>query len=197
VFVLALLAALAIVPLARADGDPASDYLLTRATFVPPDIGASDGDVARLEQTVALARARGFTVRVAVIGTAYDLGSVSSLERRPKQYARFLSQELTLVYHGPLLIVMPNGFGVVRSGKGLITAQRVVDRLAAPGSGGAKLTQGGIDAVRALAAQAGVPVPAPAAAPGSHRSSDLVWWLGGGALLLLAAAGALTIRRRR
>ena len=121
---LALLAALAVVPLARADGDPASDYLLTRATFVPPDLGISTSDAARLATTVALARSRGYSIRVAVIGSAYDLGSVSSLDRKPKQYARFLGQELTLVYHGPLLIVMPNGFGIARQARRCRRASR-------------------------------------------------------------------------
>ena len=65
------------VPLARADGDPASDYLLTRSTFVPPDLGISAADAARLSTTVALAQARGYPIRVALIGSAYDLGSVS------------------------------------------------------------------------------------------------------------------------
>ena len=56
VLALVLFAALAAVPLARADGDPASDYLLTRSTFVPPDLGISTGDATRLATTVALAR---------------------------------------------------------------------------------------------------------------------------------------------
>ena len=53
---LVLVAALVAVPLARADGDPASDYLLTRSTFVPPDLGISAADAARLSATVALAQ---------------------------------------------------------------------------------------------------------------------------------------------
>ncbi len=142
---LMLAAALVVVPLARADGDPASDYLLTRSTFVPPDLGISTADAARLSATVAAARSRGYPIHVALIGSAYDLGSVVSLDRKPKQYARFLGTELTLVYHGRLLVVMPNGFGVSRAGKPLPAAQRVVDRLAAPGTGG------------------------PAARPGRHR----------------------------
>ena len=53
---LVLVAALVAVPLARSDGDPASDYLLTRSTFVPPDLGISAADAARLTATVAAAR---------------------------------------------------------------------------------------------------------------------------------------------
>ena len=198
---LVLLAALAAVPLARADGDPASDFLLSRSTFVPPDLGVSAAAAQRLSATVALARARGYTIRVAVIGSAYDLGAVSSLDRKPKQYARFLGQELTLVYHGRLLIVMPNGFGVARSGKALPDAQGVVDRLPEPGPGGPQLVQAGIDGVRALAAAAGVRVPPPrplATTSGGGRST-LVWALAGAgvAVALVLAAGGLIARRRR
>ena len=199
--VAALAAALTVVPLARADGDPASDYLLTRSTFVPPDLGISAADAARLSTTVALAQARGYPIHVALIGSAYDLGPVSSLDRKPKEYARFLGQELTLIYHGRLLVVMPNGFGVSRAGKAMPAAQRVVDRLPAPGTGGPQLVQAGIDGVRALAAAAGVRVPAPQPASGhSGGSGALVWGLAGGgaaAALVLVAAGLLVVRRRR
>jgi hypothetical protein len=197
---LVLAAALTVVPLARADGDPASDYLLTRSTFVPPDLGVSAGDADRLSTTVALAQARGYPIHVALIGSAYDLGSVSSLDRKPKEYARFLGQELTLIYHGRLLVVMPNGFGVSRAGKALPAAKRVVERIPAPGTGGPQLVQAGIDGVRALAASAGVRVPAPQPASGaSGGSGTLVWGLaGGGAVaLVLVAAGLLVVRRRR
>ncbi|MGZ4401132.1 MAG: hypothetical protein ACXVYM_09705, partial [Gaiellaceae bacterium] len=53
----------------------------------------------------------GFAIRVAVIFSSYDLGSVTSLWRKPKTYARFLGVELSFVYRQRLLVVMPNGFG--------------------------------------------------------------------------------------
>ena len=198
---LVLLAALVAVPLARADGDPASDFLLSRSTFVPPDLGISAVAAERLSATVALARARGYTIRVAVIGSAYDLGSVASLDRKPKQYARFLGQELALVYGGRLLVVMPNGFGVSRAGKALPAAQGVVDRLPAPGTDGSQLVQAGIDGVRALAGAAGVSVPAarPLASASPGGSGALVWGLAGGgiAAALVLGAGVALARRRR
>ena len=197
---LGLVASLVAVPLARADGDPASDYLLTRSTFVPPDLGISPADAARLSATVAAARSRGYPVHVALIGSAYDLGSVVSLDRKPKQYARFLGTELAFVYHGRLLVVMPNGFGVSRGGKPLPAAQRVVDRLPAPGTGGPQLVQAGIDGVRALAAASGVRVPPPLASQSSGGMSALQWGLaagGVGALLVLGVAGFLVVRSRR
>jgi len=168
---------------------------------VPPDLGISSSDASRLAATVAAARSRGYPIHVALIGSAYDLGSVVSLDRKPKQYARFLGTELTLVYHGRLLVVMPNGFGVTRAGKPLPAAQRVVDRLPAPGTGGPNLVQAGIDGVRALAAASGVHVPPPRLASQSGSgTSALQWGLAGGviaALLLLGAAGFFFLRRRR
>jgi hypothetical protein len=196
---LALFAALALLPTARADGDPASDYLLTRSTFVPPDLGIPAADAARLAQTVALARAAGYPIRVALIGSAYDLGSVASVYRRPKFYARFLGKELTLVYHGRLLVVMPNGYGVSRAGNALPASQQVLDRLPAPGTGGPQLAQAGIAGVRALAHAAGVRLAAPAPAAGAGGGSGaLVWGLGAAAAALaLAGLGFLALRRAR
>ena len=103
------LAALAAAPLARADADPASDYLLGQSTFVPPDDGIPRAYADQLNATVREAKARGYTIRVALIGSRYDLGSIGSVFGQPKQYARFLGKELTLVYHGRLLVDKANG----------------------------------------------------------------------------------------
>ena len=194
---LVALLALLVVPLAHADGDPASDYLLTQQTFVPPDLGISKSDQQRLATTVNLARAHGFPIRVAIIGSTYDLGSVGSLMNMPKQYARFLGQELRLVYHGRLLTVMPNGFGTSTNGKATPADQAVVDRLPAPGKNGGDLVQAGIDGVHALAKANGVTVPVVAASKGG--SSGFAWVAVAFVLLglVIAVVGTLLIRRRR
>ena len=200
VVLVVLLAALAAVPLARADGDPASDYLLTRSTFVPSDLGISTADAARLSATVEAAQSRGYTIHVALIGSAYDLGSVVALNRKPKQYARFLGEELAFVYRGRVLVVMPNGLGISKDGKALPVQQRLLDRLPKPGASAPRLVQAGIDAVRALAAAAGVQVPPPRAAGASSGGSNaFVWGLGAGAvaLVLVLAGGFVVLRRRR
>jgi hypothetical protein len=186
-----------VVPLAHGDGDPASDYLLTQQTFVPPDLGISKSDQQRLVTTVNLAHAHGFPIRVAIIGSTYDLGSVGSLMGRPKEYARFLGQELRLVYHGRLLTVMPNGFGTSTNGKATPAEQAVVDRLPAPGKSGSALVQSGIDGVHALAKSRGVTLPVVAASGGG--SSNLGWVAGTFVLigLVVAVGGTLLIRRRR
>jgi hypothetical protein len=145
---------------------------------------------------VNLARAKGYPIRVAIIGSTYDLGSVGSLMGKPKLYARFLGQELRLVYHGRLLTVMPNGFGVSTNGKATPAEQAVVDRLPPPGKSGGDLVQGAVDAVHALAKSGGVTVPVVAAKGGGSHNS---WMLGLIAVVavLLAVSGGFLIRRRR
>jgi len=106
---LALALVLAVTPSAFADGDPASDVLLVKNVFVPypaPSAAASN----ELAAAVRSAYARGYRVKVAVIASETDLGSIPSLFNRPNDYAKFLGQELQLYYIGPLLIVMPNGY---------------------------------------------------------------------------------------
>ena len=96
---------------ARADGDPASDYLIEQQLFLPIDGRISAQAETQLAQTVRDATERGFPIRVAVIWSPYDLGSVTALWRKPGPYARFLSAEITYFYKGRLLVVMPNGLG--------------------------------------------------------------------------------------
>ena len=96
---------------ARADGDPASDYLLVQKVFLSYELSPYPQQEHALTKLVAQANKQGFAIRVAVISSAYDLGSVTVLWRKPQTYARFLSAELEFVYKQRLLIVMPNGFG--------------------------------------------------------------------------------------
>jgi hypothetical protein len=96
---------------ARADGDPASDYLLVQRVFVPYEGASASTQQHELTTVVNAANKAGFKIRVAVIYSSYDLGSVTSLWRKPQTYARFLGYELSFVYKQRLLVVMPNGFG--------------------------------------------------------------------------------------
>ena len=115
-----LLASIAILALAagslaasaRADGDPASDVLATQSLFLPQDAGVPLAQQNQLTALLEAAASSGYQIRVAIIASSSDLGSVTELWRQPQTYARFLGQELSLVYHGPLLVVMPNGFGL-------------------------------------------------------------------------------------
>ena len=58
---------------------------------------------AQLVALLAAARRSGYQLRVALIASSTDLGSVTELWRQPQSYAQFLGQELSLVYRGPVL----------------------------------------------------------------------------------------------
>jgi hypothetical protein len=190
-------ALLAVAGPARADGDPASDYLLSRPLFVPTDDGVPDANVQQLTSVLADAKARGYTIRVALIGTRYDMGSVYELWKQPKLYARFLGQELSIVYKGRLLVVMPNGLGTSRHGKATPADQAVVDRLPPPGANGARLANTAARAVQKLAAQAGVIVTLPSlsAPEKSTANQDRIEIAGAAAALLVLAAAVFGGRR--
>ncbi len=201
----ALVAALAlgVASAARADGDPASDYLLSRPLFVPQDDGVPAENVAQLTSVLADARARGYTIRVALIGTRYDMGSVYELWKIPKTYARFLGQELRFLYKGRLLVVMPNGLATSTSGVATPKDQAVVDRIAPPGADGAAMANAAARAVQRLAAQSGVVVALPAlsAPKGSSANSDRLKIVVGAAILVVLGIagwwGRRLLARRR
>ena len=91
----------AIAPgIARADGDPASNVLYTQGIFVPQDAGVPAADVTRLAALVRESRRAGYPVKVAIVASSYDLGSVTALWRRPQTYAHFLGVELSLSTSG-------------------------------------------------------------------------------------------------
>jgi hypothetical protein len=191
--------ALLLAPLAHADGDPASDWLLARVAFVPPDAGISGDDQKALTAMLQSAKAQGYTLRVAVVASRYDMGAVTVLYKRPLQYAPFLSQELRFLYKGRVLVVMPNGFAIARMGKRDPDEQRVVAKLVPPKPfQGAALAAATENAVRKLAAQQGIVL---AAAPvarggGSSTTRDRVLIGVGAAVLALLALGVSWWRRR-
>ena len=85
---------------ARADGDPASDFLLSQDTFVPFDAKIPKDQSEQLNAIVAEAKKRGVKLKVALIVKRFDLGAVPSLWLKPETYARFLGQELFFLYKG-------------------------------------------------------------------------------------------------
>jgi hypothetical protein len=73
--------------------------------------------------------AGGGRVKVALIFSAEDLGAIPSLFGQPDEYARFLGVELGLWYGGPLLVVMPAGFGFYDGGRPTAAAERALHSL--------------------------------------------------------------------
>jgi hypothetical protein len=111
------------LPVAWADGDPASDVLVaTPPVFIPPASGISYAQETEVAAQLRAAARAGHPLRVAVIPDRIALGSIGALWKSPERYAVFLDQELSLNYHGELLVVMPNGFGVSRAGAPVRTA---------------------------------------------------------------------------
>jgi hypothetical protein len=172
--VLALAAALAGAGTARADGDPASDYLLGQQVFFSLDGKVPAAKQKELAALVAAANTAGYKVRVALVWSPYDLGSVTALWGKPRLYARFLGEELHFVYKQRLLIVMPSGFGISWKGHDVSKAYRTLARVRI-----AKTPAGLADAaevaVQRLARSAGITVKAPASPPKhSHRTLVIV-----------------------
>jgi hypothetical protein len=191
---------------ARADGDPASDVLASQSLFLPQDGGIPAAAQVRLSALLASAQRSGYPIRVALIATQADLGSVTELWRRPQSYAGFLGQELSLIYTGTLLVVMPDGYGVYRAGESPAPDRAALDAAPTPGSG-ALLGGAALTAVRRLAGVAGhrlTPTTgsAPPAADSSAASDSdgLVTWVAlafGTALILLAWTASLRARPAR
>ena len=184
---------------ARADGDPASDYLLGQKVFLPFDAKFPAKQSAQLTGIVDAANKAGFKIRVAVIWSDYDMGSVTSLYRRPKTYAKFLGLEIGFVYKQRLLVVMPNGFGFNWPKHPSAAEYALLSKIAVP-PGPTGLLAAATAAVRKLAAAGGVRVAAPAnvTTPGQRNTQDreviLAAVLGA---LALAAAARFAIRRTR
>jgi hypothetical protein len=200
VVVLALLAATlacTVAPSALADGDPASDYLITQKIFFPPDLKVTPAKQLELVSLVDEANRAGFPIRVALIGSGYDLGSITGLWQKPQLYARFLGAELKYVYKNRLLIVMPNGFGFNRPGHSPAPEYAVLSKIPVkPGPTG--IVDSSVAAVRALARASGVTLSATTSAPPSSSSHDrVVIVLGATAALAVAVLLRLALRRRR
>ncbi len=173
---------------ALADGDPASDVLASQALFLPADGGLPQAAQSRLNGLLASAKADGYPIRVALIATRADLGSVTALWRQPQAYAKFLGEELSLVYHGALLVVMPNGAGIARVGApaGGTTRQTTPPAIVPGGSLAATATR----AVTELAAAAGHRLAAPASTAPRQSSGSALGSVDLGSWLALAAGAA-------
>jgi hypothetical protein len=146
---------LVVPPVAHANGDPASDYLLARDSFYPFTTKIDAKAVERLDKTIKAADDSGYKIKAALILSPSDLGTAFSLFNKPQRYAQFLGLELSFVYKGRLLVVMPNGFGYAVNGKPDPKASRVLQRVPPPGADATKEAQAATLAVQRLAAAAG------------------------------------------
>ena len=197
---------------ARADGDPASDYLVAQQVFLSYDAKIPPAQQRKLVAAVASANKSGFPVRVALIWSSYDLGSVPELFGKPKTYARFLDAEDSKCWWGAscgtgrfktttrLLVVMPSGLGFAQWKHDPAAGYRALKGIRVERTP-AGLATAATTAVTKLAAASGVKVSTKGGRASVRASS------GGGTsrteiiaaivlALLLGLAARLLIRRR-
>jgi hypothetical protein len=185
------------VPVALADGDPASDYLISQQVFVPFE-GVSTKSAGEITALLNDSVQKGFRLKVAVIAGRYDLGAVPSLFRKPQQYASFLGQEDYYFFKDELLVVMPNGYGLYKHAGVPPADDAAIKALAPPGTANGDLLVAAAEhAVRVLAARHGVTLSAANASGGSSRTSDRVEILAGVFVLGAFAVGVRVLLRRR
>jgi hypothetical protein len=206
------LAACVAAPLARADGDPASDYLVSQQVFLSYDAKIPPALQSKLVSAVASANKNGFPVKVALIWSRYDLGSVPELFGKPKTYARFLDAEDSTCWWGGscgsgrfktttrLLVVMPNGLGFAQWKHSPAAGYRTLAGIKVTRTP-AGLATAATTAVVKLAAAAGVKVstsggsaPAGESTGGGTSRTEIIAAVV--AALLLGVAARLLIRRR-
>jgi hypothetical protein len=157
-FVLACVTAAIAAAAALADGDPASDILPTDSVYFPLATPSQDAQ-SSLSSAVSAVYANGNRVKVAVIATVQDLGAVPSLMNKPDDYAKFLGQELMGFYIGPLLIVMPKGWGVYDGGRSVTAENGVLNELSVNGSSVDNLVRSAATAVQRLEAAGALKSP--------------------------------------
>jgi hypothetical protein len=168
---LALVALAAGLPApALADGDPASDILISQDVFYPyaPNTVAKELQTA-LDGQVRAAKAAGFDVKIALIAAAADLGSVPQLLTDPQKYADLLTAEISFNTKPRVLVVLPVGLGGNNLGDragAALTGVRIDQQAGADG-----LARAAMAAVGALTAANGTPVPVPRVAAQSGRSA--------------------------
>ena len=211
VVITAILASMALIaaPGAHADGDPASDVLVQNTLFNPIGSGVSLSSQARLEAVLSASQRAGFPLRVALIAAPNDLGTATALWGDPRDYARYLWVELSQLYGGQVLVVMPSGFGLygTRSGPHAVTAAELSVRASAPAAG-EQLATAALSAVPLLARAGGHPIPASALAAADRSAASTQQGNTGSTLpvtavialvagaLLIALAWTLSLRAR-
>ena len=168
-----------------ADADPASDVLLGSAAFFPYQPTVSSGLQTQLLQELARLKKQGLGLKVAIIESRIDLGAIPNMFGHPRAYAAFLDQEISFNQPQPLLVVMPNGFGLSHvGGAGALSSVKPDTAQRSDG-----LTRTAIIAVEQLARAAGKSVsPGAVSRGGSSSSPSPLLTFGGPAILVILGA---------
>ena len=193
---LLIVCATVVIPAAAlADGDPASDVLLGQDVYYPYQPNTVSASLAKtLNAETAATDKAGYSIKVALIANAVDLGVVPSLFGKPQKYADFLVQEITFQGKQHLLVVMAAGYGV----QGMsAAATAAAASLAKPGGKtGNDLAKAAIAAVPKLAKAAGHPISAISGGGGSRGGATVAIVIVLIVVALGASAGVLVLRRQ-
>jgi hypothetical protein len=195
VVVLALGLPLLIAPRAAADADPASDILLGSQVFYPYQPPVSAPLQRQLARKLRDLRAQGLNLKLAIIQSPIDLGALPNLFGKPREYAEFLDHEIAFETPPPLLVVMPNGFGVVDAGPASSLDGLKIDR--AHKSNG--LASAALQAIDRIATANGKSISGgsgTASGSSGGGTSPLITF-GIPILVILLAVGAVVMLRRR
>jgi hypothetical protein len=196
---LGLAGALSAPTAAWADGDPASDFLLAQNVFYPFQPQVAPSLQRTLNAETAATKRAGLPLKVALIHSPADLGAIPSIFGKPQGYANFLDREISFNGPQPLLVVMPDGYGVAGLPAAGVTG--AVRSLHPPtGTSSDDLARAAAPAIARIAAADGHPIPAAAAQPGAGTgggSPTLIIALGLAVVAVVAAAGLLSVRRRQ
>jgi hypothetical protein len=186
-------AACTITGTARANGDPASDFLPLTNVFLSlkqPKQYSSGRDLLAL---TADAKKKGLPIKVAVIAQPPDLGLIQSLWQKPQAYATFLGKELLAFarYRGTLIVTMPNGFGI--NGPGATAAgKRALASLSKPNTTDLdKLGETTVTGVVEVARANGKKLSAPKSSSGTSTLLIVLAVIGGAVLITGAVFFAL------
>lgn len=181
---------------ALADGDPASDVLITQNVFQPFAQSVSKPLFKALDGQTKEAAKNGYPIKVALIGAPADLGVVPNLFGRPQDYANYLGREIQFNKVQPLLVVMPAGVGSYRAGPSAPTA---LQGLVPKGRTSNDLAIAAMQGVAKLSKAAGHPVAVPKVAGtsggggGGGGNSALIFAV---PIALLVLAGGFVATRR-
>jgi hypothetical protein len=189
------------VGIALGNGDPASDVLLQQDIFLPYQPQVCKQVKMALDTATRRSSAAGYPVKVAVIGSISDLGSVPQFFGRPSEYADFLGKELSSfsthiqkrVAGVPLLVAMPQGLALTHADTPAndVVKQIKVSSDADPNA----LARAAVKAVPEIATAAGHPIQPVKVESGCTKKQSTVLLFTIPILLLLAAG--LLIRFRR
>jgi hypothetical protein len=169
---------------AQADADPASDVLLASAAFFPYQPTVSAGLQSQLLGELGRLKKQGLGLKVAIIESRIDLGAIPNMFGHPRAYAAFLDQEISFNQPQPLLVVMPDGFGLSHAGSAGALAGLKPDA----GQRSAGLTRTAILAVERIAHAEGKTVSPGAAGGGSAGTTSPLLTFGGPAILVILGA---------